>query len=98
MADNGYPFLRVNRNFYIYYSDTAKKAYFVGTGKYKDQFVLNAHLAIVNLGKKSSALLSIPRGAGDYKAYFKALDREEYELNQQLDRITKRLEKALKAK
>ena len=98
MADNGYPFLRVNRNFYIYYSDTAKKAYFVGTGKYNDKFVLNAHLAIVNLGKKSSALLSIPRGAGDYKAYFKALDREEYELNQQLDRITKRLEKALKAK
>lgn len=100
MADNGYPFLRVNRNFYIYYNDTAKKAYFVGTGKYNDKYVLNAHLAIVNLGKKSSALQSIPRGVGarDYKAYFKALDREEYELNQQLDRITKRLEKALKAK
>ena len=97
MTDNGYPYLRTSRNFYIYYNDTAKKAYFVGVNKYKEQYVLNAHLAIVNLGKKSSSLqlLGAPRG-GDYKSYFKALDREEAARNVAIDRITKRIEKLLK--
>lgn len=94
MTDNGYPFLRTSRSFYIFYNDAEKKAYFVGVGKYEQKIVLNAHLAIIDLGKKN-ALLDATRSR-DLQSYFRALDKEQYARDKALDRIIDRIQKTLK--
>ena len=94
MTDKGYPFLRLSRGFYIYYNSTAKKAYFVGISKYSEKMVLNIHLAIIDLGGKNSSLSALR--SGDYKGYFKALDKETYARDRVLDRIVDRIQKSIK--
>ena len=94
MTDKGYPFLRLSRGFYIYYSSTAKKAYFVGISKYNEKTVLNILLAIIDLGGKNSSLSALR--SGDYKGYFKALDKETYARDRVLDRIVDRIQKSIK--
>ena len=56
--------------------------------------VLNIHLAIIDLGGKNSSLSALR--SGDYKGYFKALDKETYARDRVLDRIVDRIQKSIK--
>ena len=55
---------------------------------------MKIHLAIIDLGGKNSSLSALR--SGDYKGYFKALDKETYARDRVLDRIVDRIQKSIK--